>query len=293
MTDLPCIAAALHKAESALGSDNPRLDAEVLLAYVLDKPRSHLFAWPEKTLKKEQQQRFLALIAQRQKGCPIAYITGQREFWSLPLKVSPDTLIPRPETELLVEFTLAHIKASSPEKSPLRILDLGTGTGAIALAIASEYPKLTVSACDNSPAALSIAQQNAKLLHINNVRFVPSDWFSELKNEHFDVIVSNPPYIAEDDPHLHTGDVSHEPRNALVSGHNGLDAIGHIVGCAMPFLADNGMLVIEHSFRQGRAVRAILQCAGFVGVQSQRDLQKLERISFAYRGFHAADLNKL
>ncbi len=283
MIDLHCIAVALQTATTTLGSDNPRLEAEILLAHVLDKPRSHLFAWPEKTLNTEQQHHFDTLIAQRKKGQPIAYLIGKQEFWSLPLQVSQDTLIPRPETELLVAVALNHLQAQPGVQSTRRILDLGTGSGAIALAIATECPQTNICACDNSAEALFIARQNAQSLGISNVRFLLSDWFSALADDRFDIILSNPPYIAQGDRHLDAGDVMHEPRNALVSGHDGLDAIRHIVVNAMPFLANKGVLAVEHSFNQGRTVRAIFQQQGFIGVQSQRDLQKLERVSFGWR----------
>ncbi len=279
MTEQRSIAANLQTAIKILSdrSDSPRLDAESLLAYALDQPRSHLFAWPEKIIKTNQQQLFDSLIEQRCKGHPVAYLKGSREFWSLCLRVSKDTLIPRPETELLVEFTVAHIRAN-----PVRhFLDLGTGSGAIALAVASECPRVEIHACDNSTAALAIARQNARTLAIDNVNFVLSDWFAQLPPKLFDLVVGNPPYVAERDPHLLLGDVAFEPRDALVGGGDGLDAIRAIIATAPGYLHAGGVLAIEHGFEQGEAVRAIFDRHHFANAQTRCDLNGLDRISFA------------
>ena len=279
MTEPRSIAANLQTAIKLLtdSSDTPRLDAESLLAHALEKSRSHLFAWPEKKIDADQQQHFDRLIEQRRRGHPVAYLIGTREFWSQRLRVSKDTLIPRPETELLVEFAIAHIKMN-----PVRqVLDLGTGSGAIALAVASECPGVSVYATDNSPAALSIARHNADALRIDNVSFVLGDWFVGLPPIRFDLIVGNPPYIAERDPHLSRGDVAFEPRNALVGGTDGLDAIRTILATAPGFLQAGGILAVEHGFDQGEAVRAIFHQHGFADVQTQQDLNGLDRISFA------------
>ena len=257
-------------------SDSPRLDAEILLAHTLCKSRSHLFAWPEKTITDAQQQQFNELIDERNEGRPIAYLTGIREFWSLPLQVSENTLIPRPETELLVEFAINHIRKNAVN----RLLDLGTGSGAIALAIASECPDIRICACDVSAPSLTIAQSNADKLKLKNIDFVQSNWFADLPDEKFELIVSNPPYIAEGDPHLTSGDVAFEPRSALVSGVDGLDAIRIIADETRSHLKSNGMLIVEHGFNQAESVRDIFQNCGFTAVESHQDLQGLDRISF-------------
>jgi len=279
VTEPRSIAANLQTAIEILTdrSDSPRVDAESLLAHALDQPRSHLFAWPEKTVETGRQQNFDSLIELRRRGHPVAYLKGNREFWSLRLQVSKDTLIPRPETELLVEFALAHIRANRVR----HFLDLGTGSGAIALAVASECPRIEIHACDNSAAALAIARQNARALAIDNVSFILSDWFARLPPLRFDLVVGNPPYIAERDPHLSRGDVAFEPRDALVGGGDGLDAIRAIIATAPGFLRAGGVLAIEHGFDQGEAVRLIFDRHHFVDARTQQDLNGLDRISFA------------
>lgn len=279
MTEPRSIAENLQTAIKFLtgSSDSARQDAESLLAHALEKSRSHLFAWPEKIIDTDQQQHFDRLIEQRRGGHPVAYLTGTREFWSQRLRVSKDTLIPRPETELLVEFAIAHIKMNPVQQ----ILDLGTGSGAIALAIASECPGIKVYASDNSPAALSIARHNADRLRIENVIFVPGDWFVGLPPISFDLIVGNPPYIAECDPHLSRGDVAFEPLSALIGGSDGLESIRTIIATAPEFLPAGGSLAIEHGFDQGEAVRAIFRQYGFTDVRTRQDLNRLDRISFA------------
>ena len=255
-----------------------RLDAEILLAHTLSKPRSYLFAWPEALLDKARGQHFDELVAQRRRGRPIAYLIGYREFWSLRLQISEDVLIPRPETELLVDCALMRLRANPNG----RVLDLGTGSGAVALAIASEHPLADICACDVSPQALMLARHNAASLGIGNINFVISDWFGRLPVSRFDVIVGNPPYIAIDDPHLCTGDVAHEPRSALVSGADGLDAIRHITATAPRFLNTGGTLALEHGSGQGHAVSALFQQHGLVEVQTRQDLQGLDRVSLGY-----------
>ncbi len=256
--------------------DSPRLDSELLLASVLDKPRSYLFTWPEQSLTTEQETRFQALLDRRIKGEPLAYILGNREFWSMPLRVSPGTLIPRADTELLVEQALKQL----PEHEARHILDLGTGSGAIALAIACERPNSSVVATDQSEAALTMARENASLHDIGNIEFIHGEWFSPFPDTtRFDLIVSNPPYIAEDDPHLLQGDLPSEPRSALVSGPDGLDDIRTIISLAPEHLVRGGWLMLEHGYDQAEAVKGLFQDAGFIDVTTIRDLAGQDRVT--------------
>lgn len=258
-------------------SDSAKLDAQVLLSFVLDKPTSYLLAWPEKSVSVEIVERFIELVERRLQGEPIAYIIGEREFWSLPLKVSPATLIPRPDTEILVELVLDHYLV----QSNLRCLDLGTGTGAIALALASEQPNWQVEAIDFNPDAVLLAQTNAKNLAIGNVDIYQSDWFSAVSStKEFDVIVSNPPYIDQDDPHLSQGDVVFEPNSALVAADNGLADIRHIATQAKSYFIAGGRLYIEHGYQQGRAVRDLLRELGYRDVVTAKDYSGNDRISY-------------
>ena len=271
---------ALRKAVPLLGdSDTARIDAEILLAHALNKPRSHLFAWPEKSLATPEQQHFNDLLEARRRGQPVAYLTGTREFWSLALKVTPGTLIPRPETELLVELAIDRIR----ERNYSSLLDLGTGSGAIALAIASECPNLRITACDVSPAALAVARENADTLSTSNISWIQSDWFSNIPLETFGIIVSNPPYIEAADSHLQIGDVAHEPKLALSSGRDGLDAIRQIAQQAPEYLCEGGMLMFEHGYTQGNAVREILSSGGFTSLETRQDLSGLDRVSSGMR----------
>lgn len=256
-------------------SDSARLDAELLLSKVMGKPRTHLFAWPEKELTEEMVVSFEQMLNQRHHGQPVAYITGQREFWSLSLNVNAATLIPRPDTELLVEHALAVI---AQKKSP-KILDLGTGSGAIACAIASEHRDLEITATDQSPDALEVAEKNAQNYQLGNITFINGDWFSAVKGKHFDVIASNPPYIAENDPHLNRGDVAAEPLSALVSENNGLSDLHEIIEQAPSYLARRGVLLVEHGYQQAAEVTAFFSTAGFSVVTSQRDLAGHQRIT--------------
>ncbi|PAU85675.1 protein-(glutamine-N5) methyltransferase, release factor-specific [Pseudomonas sp. WN033] len=255
-------------------SDSPRLDAELLLAHVLDKPRSYLRTWPEHEPSAKQLECFAELLARRRAGEPVAYLLGQRGFWSLDLKVAPSTLIPRPDTELLVELALRLGPAEDA-----RVLDLGTGTGAIALALASERRQWQVFGCDRVAEAVALAEENRQRLGIGNANFVQSDWFAQLPLGRFDLIVSNPPYIAADDPHLQQGDVRYEPHSALVSGSDGLDDIRRIVSQARRHLTPGGWLLLEHGWQQAAAVRELLVAAGFVEVDSWHDLGGHERVS--------------
>jgi release factor glutamine methyltransferase len=259
-------------------SDSPRLDAEVLLAHTLHKPRSYLRAFAEDAVDSATEQAFTLLVARRAAGEPVAHLTGEREFWSLPLQVSAETLIPRPDTELLVEQALEHI----PLATNWRIADLGTGSGAIALAIASERPHCQIVATDISTAALATAQANAQRLGLTNVEFRHSDWCSALaKEEQFELIVSNPPYIRAADPHLEQGDVRFESRLALVAGEDGLDAIRLILKQARQHLVSGGWLLIEHGYDQGASLRELFGMAGYENVKTLQDSGQNDRLSLA------------
>ncbi|MCL7929811.1 peptide chain release factor N(5)-glutamine methyltransferase [Halomonas llamarensis] len=260
------------------GSTTPRLDAEVLLCHVIGRDRTWLYTWGDRDGERWQRARFAALVAARAQGQPVAYLVGAREFWGLALKTSPDTLIPRPDTEALVEAALA--RASTPGGT---LLDLGTGTGAIALAFAFERPHWQVQGVDVRPAAVALAKRNAQALSITNVYFEESDWFSafvsQVSTPVFDIIVSNPPYIAADDPHLKQGDVRFEPRSALVAESEGMADLLHVVTYARSFLAVSGWLMLEHGHTQAGGVRAALSQAGYNNVESLRDLAGHERVT--------------
>ena len=274
MTDIYC---ALQDARALLAPTSPSaaIDADILLAHTLGVTRTFLYTHPEKTLDSQQLDTFQELVTKRCKGTPIAYLIHSREFWSLPLQVSEDTLIPRPETELLVELTLTLLK----EKSTAYVLDLGTGSGAIALALASERPDWHLLASDSSERALETARQNAERLGLSNVRTIHSDWFASLHEPPFDAIVSNPPYIAEQDPHLTEGDVRFEPQQALVSGIDGLVALTHIIQHSYDRLLPGGFLLLEHGFMQKKAVCQLLDQHGFEQIQCWQDHQGHDRVS--------------
>jgi release factor glutamine methyltransferase len=268
-----------NAARQFTGSDSPRLDAEILLAHALHKPRSYLRAFAEVEVEAESEQAFALLVARRAAGEPIAHLTGEREFWSLLLQVTTDTLIPRPDTELLVEQALEHI----PADADWQIADLGTGSGAIALAIASERPRCHVVACDLSTAALAVAQANAQKLGLDNVEFRHSDWCSALAgDEQFEMIVSNPPYIRAADPHLEQGDVRFESRLALVAGEDGLDAIRLILDQAKQHLVSGGWLLIEHGHDQGQSLRELFTAAGYADAKTLQDSGQNDRLSLAH-----------
>ncbi|RRZ90333.1 peptide chain release factor N(5)-glutamine methyltransferase [Erwinia sp. 198] len=260
------------------GSESPKRDAEILLGFVTGRSRSWLIAFDETALTQREQERLAALLARRVNGEPIAYLIGEREFWSLPLSVSPDTLIPRPDTELLVEQALAHIPAE-----PAAVLDLGTGTGAIALAIASERPDCRITGVDRIQGAVELAQRNAQRLGIHNAVFRLSNWFSALAGERFAVIVSNPPYIDEADEHLRQGDVRFEPQSALVAAEGGLADIRSIAAQAGEALLPGGWLLLEHGWQQAQAVQAILRAAGFANVATARDYGGNDRVTYAQK----------
>ncbi|MEQ4922084.1 peptide chain release factor N(5)-glutamine methyltransferase [Proteus hauseri] len=255
-------------------SDSPKRDAEILLGHVTKRARTYLIAFNETQLSPIELAQLAQLLARRITGEPIAYLVGEREFWSLPLKVSPATLIPRPDTECLVEKALEKLNST-----PAKILDLGTGTGAIALAIASERPDSHIIGVDFQPEAVALAQENAKNLALNNTEFMESCWFSSLSGHQFDMIISNPPYIDECDEHIHQGDVRFEPLTALVAGKNGFADIETIIATADQFLTDKGWVLIEHGWQQGEGVRKIFADKGYCCVETFRDYGGNERVT--------------
>jgi release factor glutamine methyltransferase len=250
-------------------------DARVLLAHVTGRNAAYLIAHPEIGMRQQQETAYRALVERRAAGEPVAYLTGEREFYGRPFKVSPAVLIPRPETELLVDLALERIAAGTPA----RILDVGTGSGCVAVAIASERSHCKIVALDQSYEALAIARRNAFELRVGNVAFLQSNWFEALRDEHFDVIVSNPPYVAAGDPHLASGDLRFEPKTALESGADGLDAIRHIAAESAKHLTPGGWLLVEHGHDQGAAVRALFEASGYAEVFSERDLADIERVT--------------
>ncbi|OGT72500.1 MAG: protein-(glutamine-N5) methyltransferase, release factor-specific [Gammaproteobacteria bacterium RIFCSPLOWO2_02_FULL_57_10] len=291
---------ALRMASHALaGSDTVQVDAELLLSCALDKPRSHLYSWPERLLSPAEQSCFESLLERRILGEPMAYILGTRDFWTLTLHINRHVLIPRPETELLIETALSLVGAGlpaikchaegpqdtesraglAPTGDVVRVADLGTGSGAIALALASERPDWQVIATDQSIDALLVASDNATRLGIRNVEFHRGNWCEALPAGQFDMIVSNPPYIDPDDPHLTQGDLRFEPPSALAAGDNGLADIRSICAQAVHRLKPGGWLLLEHGWQQGAAVTAILQESGFADVETRKDLQGHDRVT--------------
>ncbi|MDH0189586.1 peptide chain release factor N(5)-glutamine methyltransferase [Stenotrophomonas sp. GD03993] len=277
----PTLRQIVAEASARLGGIDARHEAELLLLHVLERPRSWLFAHATDPLPSTDQATFEALLARRVAGEPVAYLTGRRGFWTLDLEVDPATLIPRPETELLVELALERL----PANRDLQVADLGTGSGAIALALASERPQAQVLATDASPGALAVAKRNAARHELRNVRFAEGghDWYAPLQGARFDLIASNPPYIASDDPHLEQGDLRFEPATALASGPDGLDDIRRIVDGGQAHLLPDGWLLIEHGWDQGEAIRALFDAAGFVEVQTVQDLEQRDRITLGRR----------
>lgn len=277
MNDEIRIDEALLEASQKLStiSESPRLDAELLLAQALDVARSYLFAYPEDSLDAAATERFFSTIRRRAKGEPLAYIHGEKEFWSLTLMVSPDTLVPRPETETLVQEALALIS----RRESCAVLDLGTGSGAIALAIASERPLAQVTATDISEAALAIARENARQLEISNITFVAGNWIEPVRGQRFEVIASNPPYVATGDEALRA--LSYEPLSALVSGRDGLLAIRQLAEECATIVQPGGTLLLEHGANQADAVAAILSAAGWEDVRCTQDLAGLPRVTTA------------
>lgn len=263
--------------ESGTDKQDAKLEASILLAYVLAKPKSHILTWPEEILSKGQVAMFNALIGRRVKGEPIAYITGKKEFFSLVFKVTPDTLIPRPETELLVEKILELYVEDSNHK--LKILDLGTGSGAIAISLAKARPSWEVTAVDNNINTLNVAQDNSKYNNIHKIEFVESDWFTNLdSNIKYDCIVSNPPYIDPKDPHLKNKSIKFEPIDALISDQNGFADIEKILKAAVNYLNPNGYLLIEHGCDQAAEIKTIVDNLGcYKNFMSLQDYSGLDR----------------
>ena len=254
-------------------SDDARLDSQILLAYALNVSRTWLFTWPDKALDGATLTAFNALIEERKSGTPIAYITGYRDFWSLRLKVTPDTLIPRADTELLVETALT---LKNVEK-PCDVIDLGTGTGAIALSLANECPSWRITATDINPETLAVAKENAQTLELA-VSFKESAWFDAI-NDRYDLVISNPPYIESDDPHLLQGDLRFEPADALASGQDGLDDIRLLVQQALKHLKKDGYLLLEHGYQQAEAVRSLMAEAGYIDIETHQDIEDRDRVT--------------
>lgn len=257
-------------------SESPRRDAEILLGHVTGKARTYILAFDETELTSSQMAALAELLARRANGEPVAHLVGTREFWSLPLFVSPVTLIPRPDTECLVEQALARLP-----QTPCRILDLGTGTGAVALALASERPDCQLTAVDFIADAVALAQRNADNLGIHNMTLLQSNWFSALDGQRFAMIVSNPPYIDEQDEHLAQGDVRFEPKTALVAAQNGLADLAHIIRHGRQQLLPGGYMLLEHGWKQGEAVRELFQAAGYQHAQTCRDYGDNDRLTLA------------
>jgi len=267
---------ALKSARQQLkSSDTAGFDAELLLCSILKCDRAKLYSHPERELTNNDSESFNKLIAQRSEGRPVAHLINKKEFWSLELTITTDTLIPRPETEVLVETALMLIS----NDGPVKILDLGTGSGAIALALASEHPLADITATDINKNALKTAQENATAHDIRNITFTFADWFAMKTNYSYDLIVSNPPYICNDDPHLKQGDVQFEPTSALVSGEDGLDDLKIIIQESCNYLNSNGWLVVEHGYNQGKAVRQLFVDNDFTSTSTSKDYNGNERVS--------------
>lgn len=264
----------LSLARSRIHSDTAALDSELLLGHCLQKDRAYLYAWPEKNIDAAVEQQFLALIERRACGEPVAYLIGRREFWSLSLSVDNSTLIPRPDTERLVEVALKVVNPGGAN-----VLDLGTGTGAIALALARENPHWLVVGVDISADAIALAQKNSRDLAIGNAQFLQSNWFDNLTVQRFDLIISNPPYIDVNDPHLNEGDVRFEPRRALVAEDNGLAAITAIAQSAGEWMKYDAWLLFEHGYEQAPRVRSLLARCGFHDVSTWCDWGGRERVT--------------
>ncbi|MDI3323821.1 peptide chain release factor N(5)-glutamine methyltransferase [Pontibacterium granulatum] len=260
-------------------SDSSRLDAELLLCHVIEQPRSYLFTWSDRELSAEQVDAYKVLLQRRLLGEPVAHLIGSQAFWTLDLEVTPDTLIPRPETETLVEVALDKLA-----EGPYRVADLGTGTGAIALSLASERRRWHVVGCDRVDAAVQLAERNRQRLEISNAEFVQGSWFEPLQGT-FDMIVSNPPYIDPEDPHLQQGDVRFEPLSALIADNQGMADIEQIADTARTFLNTGGWLLFEHGYDQGPVSRELLQRLGYTNVETIQDLGARDRVTLGcWRG---------
>lgn len=269
-----CYQSALQQARALLNNDQAKLDAEILLSFVTQQNRSHFYTWPEAPLSLQQANVFFQLIEQRRQGQPIAYLTGEREFWGLNLNVTPATLIPRADTETLVEAALYTLQNTTSPK----VLDLGTGSGAIALAIKSERPDAQVYAVDRSDAALSVAKQNAQKHHLD-ITFLTGSWFEPIQDLQFDLILSNPPYIEQNDQHLTQGDLRFEPTSALVAGADGLDDLRLIINQACYYLNQQAWLMVEHGYNQADAVAELFEHAGYQAIELKRDLSGQARVT--------------
>lgn len=265
------------RASGLIGGDSSRLDAELLLSDITGWNRTRFRTFPESELTIDQQAEFLRLVERRVAGEPIAHILGYQGFWTLTLEVTPDTLIPRPDTECLVEAVL-----SLPLPDNASVIDLGTGTGAIALALLSEKSGWQVQATDLVPQAVALARRNAERCNLP-LSVVRSCWFEQLESQHFDLIVSNPPYIEEGDQHLAEGDVRYEPDSALTSGPDGLEAIRHLVEESQRWLTPRGWLVLEHGYNQGLAVRALFETAGYIAIETRQDYGGNDRLTLGHR----------
>lgn len=267
--------ATISQALTFAGRDIDRVDAYMLLQYVLDATHTYLLTHSDQMLTEQQSEEFRHLVKRRIEGVPVAYLTGERAFYDLTFKVNEAVLIPRPETELLIDLALQLI---SPDR-PCRVLDLGTGSGAIAITIAKHRPQSHVTAVDVSPAAMTVCQSNAQNLQIHNLQLIEGSWFDELSGERFDLIVSNPPYVVHGDPHLQQGDLRFEPQMALSAGSDGLSCINHIIDKAPDHLVENGWLLLEHGYDQASACRQLLQNRDFSNICSHPDLAGIMRVS--------------
>lgn len=260
-------------------SESPEIDSQVLLCHIVDCQTTYLHTWPDKFLTETQQESFKQLIIQRQQGQPIAYLIGQRGFWTLDLKVTTDTLIPRPDTELLVSLALAKLKPD------MRVVDLGTGTGAVALSLAVENPTITIVAMDCFRPALDVAMRNAESNNINNIVFWQGSWLTAIAENSLDMVLSNPPYIENNDPHLSQGDVRFEPMSALISGTDGLDDIRQIIQQAQGCLKASGWLLIEHGYHQAQKIQQLFNDAEFIDVTTHQDFGGNDRVTMGQRDF--------
>lgn len=258
-------------------SESPSLDAELLLSSVLNKPRSFFYTWPEKAISQQEYESFINLIKQRVHGKPIAYLTGYKEFWSLELNVTKDVLIPRAETELLVEQALAKFE----NNETIKVADLGTGSGAIALALAYERSNWEISATDLSNSALNVAKENAKKLKISNVKFFQGHWLAALPKVKFNMLISNPPYIANDDIYLQRQVIQFEPREALIAQQQGLSDLFYLIEQSKQYLQASGWLLLEHGFQQGTAIREFLKKQNYKDIRTYKDLNHHERVTEA------------